>query len=243
MKNRLLIFLFIVTSCASVQAKKEFSFTLYTAREYHDFEGLNSLFSSRGYNNIDKPIYPVGINVTWKYNDFVSIDLRTDFLRERVFREQIGGSIDEIEAFGGTTLLGITYLNKRFLRGIIDPGIGIGFGSLQLQTPAPAFHGEPRIYFIRVPLIDSILQSPNLESKLSKRFGLIDLNLSIDVLNLPVNLKGSYWSYIVLKLKLGYTFTFTSSDWRLGPLKVKNGPNVNMNYYYIRFCFGYGGRW
>jgi hypothetical protein len=239
--GRLLITILLVSLSHSptATAAKEFSLTFFADRNYADFHDLNEVLANSGYDRLPENINQFGISVTWRFNKNVVVVLDnsaySDFLSD-----QADNPI--IDVFSRSTLFGVYFEDERFPFNIIEPGFGVGFGSFQLQIPSdgPPHPSQPYLGFTP---FDSLMGNPIVESKLSRRFALLDLSLGTEITVGTREYEHLYSHKLVLRLKMGYIRSLASSSWRLGPLDIGDNPTIRMNYFYIRFQWGYGGRW
>jgi hypothetical protein len=240
--------LYLIVSGADLAncRNREFSVFFEMGSANYDDGKINERIINNGYEKDFEGTPIAGIGTRWKCSDRLSIviyhnifdigswdDLRTD-----------SDYYSAIESFGRNTVIGFEYQFEEFPMNLIRPGLGIGFGSVQLQNPPKASGYSFPFYFRNLMNLDSLLINPSDESKLSKRLGLLDLSLATDLkLILSDKERDKHVHYIGFGFKAGYIFTFITSDWRMGPLKVRNGPDIDLQYFYIKMRWIYGGRW
>jgi hypothetical protein len=230
--------MFIFAYTVTAHAGKEFSINLDMLFLSPDLNQLDDILIENGF---DRPVSSTGgfgLTALWRYNDNIFIELSADMCNDWVSKTSY-----DMDIFKRFTFLGLVYHGNRFPLNVFEPGLAIGFGSLQLRSPVESYLTPHPPYHIELPSIDPFLEHPTVESKLSKRFGLLDAGVGM---SLPILLKKGAKMYdhlLVLRLKTGYIFTFADSDWRMGPVRVSDGPEVSMNSFYFRFQLGYGGSW
>lgn len=234
----LIILIFILVCTVTAHAGKEFSINLDMLFLSPNLNQLNDILIENGFDRPVSSTGAFGLTALWRYNDNIFIELSADMSKDWVSRANY-----DMDIFERFTFLGLVYHGKRFPLNLFQPGLAVGLASLQLRSPVESYLSPHPPYHIELPTIDPFLEHPTVESKLSKRFGLLDAGMGI---SLPIPLKKDVKMYdhlLVFRLKAGYIFTFADSDWRMGPIKVNEGPDVSMDSFYIRFQLGYGGSW
>ena len=116
----------------------EFSIFLEAGRSQWNDNVLDQSFYNMGYEPINGTEVVGGIGLRWKCSKTLGAYLD----HSAFWHDGWGTAVDEmgrytnvVEMFATSTLIGIEFEFEKFPLNLIRPCLGVGFGSLQLQSP------------------------------------------------------------------------------------------------------------